>query len=156
MVVSFIGWLESEHFLRIFYQRQRNIYIPDNSRFYTKVSHRIIWVYSAYTMAMALLTCSWHLLTVIILSFLFMTRIFCSRQIYLPSNRFQKSERSHFFLNVFYIRCNASECITNHYKSLNLCCTYTIWLFTASQQILFVEFSVFSVVASQLLFLAEK
>ena len=101
MVVSFIAWLESEHFLRIFYQRQRNIYIPDNSRFYTKVSHRIIWVYSAYTMAMALLTCSWHLLTVIILSFLFMTRIFCSRQIYLPSNRFQKSERSHFFWMYF-------------------------------------------------------
>ena len=131
-----------------------NKYILDNSRLYTEFSLCFVWVCSTYTIAMTLLTCCWHIL-IVIPSFLFMTRVLFKQNSYL-FHRISKEWNFSFSLNVFYIRCNKSKSSINHYKYLNLLCTYTIWRFRASQEILFVELSDFSGAVSQLLFLTKK
>ena len=98
--------------------------ILDNSRFYTEVSFCFVWLYRTYAIAMTFLTRCWHMLTVIS-SFFFMTRVLFKRNSY-SIHRISKEWKFWFSLNVFYIRCNKSQDSINHYKYLNLLCTYTI------------------------------
>ena len=79
---SFINWrIRDERFLTTFFWWQINMYILDNSLFYIEVSLHIVWVYSAYTIVVKLLTRWWHMLTVIS-RFLFMTKILFKQNSY--------------------------------------------------------------------------